>query len=320
MHQEFDPRDLEPAMPEQKPARRRLVPAVIALVALGGFGGVVYYAYRQGQSQQAGGGTPVIRADAGPVKVKPDDPGGLNVPNRDSLLLNNPPGQPGASTVERLLPPPETPLPRPEAPAVVGQLQPPSALPPAPTAPPVPPGSTPAISNPTIAAAPVAPGTSAVVPQHQLAPGAAPPPAGAPRNPVLAQAGSGGTPPSPPATSTPAKPPTQLAAAPPPPPPPPPPAPAAATPAAPPVVATGGSWKIQLASVTGEPAAAEGAWAKIKAAHPELAQLTMTLRHVEVNGKGYNRVQAGGFPDFATADKLCDSLKRKGQDCIVVGK
>ena len=57
--------------------------------------------------------TPLIRADASPVKVRPLSPGGMEVPNRDKLVYGRigdgarPPG------VERLLPPPETPLPPP---------------------------------------------------------------------------------------------------------------------------------------------------------------------------------------------------------------
>jgi len=57
---------------------------------------------------------PVVRADASPVKVRPENPGGLQVPNRDKLVYSRMQGGDAAEgSVERLLPPPETPLPRP---------------------------------------------------------------------------------------------------------------------------------------------------------------------------------------------------------------
>ena len=60
---------------------------------------------------------PLIRAADGPVKIRPENPGGLQIPNRDKLVYGR--MQSGAvpssgdSVVERLLPQPEEPLPRP---------------------------------------------------------------------------------------------------------------------------------------------------------------------------------------------------------------
>ncbi len=60
---------------------------------------------------------PTLRADITPIKVRPENPGGLQVPDRDKLVYNR--IQNGGSThtansaVERLLPPPESPLPMP---------------------------------------------------------------------------------------------------------------------------------------------------------------------------------------------------------------
>ena len=60
---------------------------------------------------------PLIRVVDGPVKVRPENPGGLQIPNRDKLVYER--MQSGASNssndsiVERLLPQPEKPLPRP---------------------------------------------------------------------------------------------------------------------------------------------------------------------------------------------------------------
>ena len=59
---------------------------------------------------------PLIRADDDPVRVRPDDPGGLDVPHRDRLVLEEP--RQTAPEEDRseaaVLPPPEEPLARPE--------------------------------------------------------------------------------------------------------------------------------------------------------------------------------------------------------------
>lgn len=60
----------------------------------------------------------VIRADISPVKIRPENPGGLQVPDRDKLVYNRIQNggteTTGQATVERLLPPPEKLLPRPK--------------------------------------------------------------------------------------------------------------------------------------------------------------------------------------------------------------
>ncbi|MFP6741226.1 MAG: SPOR domain-containing protein [Alphaproteobacteria bacterium] len=66
----------------------------------------------------SGGGTParlpLIEADEGPTKQRPEDPGGLVIPNQDKLVYEALDGAGAEETVERLLPPPEEPLPQPE--------------------------------------------------------------------------------------------------------------------------------------------------------------------------------------------------------------
>jgi hypothetical protein len=56
---------------------------------------------------------PLIKADPQPIKVKPEQPGGLVVPDRNMMIYNERPGGPPA---EKLLPPPEQPEARPAAP------------------------------------------------------------------------------------------------------------------------------------------------------------------------------------------------------------
>jgi hypothetical protein len=52
----------------------------------------------------------LLHADTRPLKIKPTDPGGMDVPDQDMMVLNPDKAKP---KVEQLLPPPETPLPRP---------------------------------------------------------------------------------------------------------------------------------------------------------------------------------------------------------------
>ena len=50
---------------------------------------------------------PLLRADERPTKVKPEQPGGMKVPDQNVSLYND---KPGAAPVEKLLPQPEQPM------------------------------------------------------------------------------------------------------------------------------------------------------------------------------------------------------------------
>ncbi len=115
----------------------------------------------------SGGGSnsvPVIQAPTTPVKVKPADPGGLQLPNQSSQLLGNT----GGSGDATLAPAPEAPNP---AGLAATPPTPPPAPTPAPAAPPVaaapPPPPPAATSVPSIPETPAAPGSgrmAAIVP------------------------------------------------------------------------------------------------------------------------------------------------------------
>ena len=139
---------------EEPPPRNRKLPAMaLTLLVMLLFAGGLWFAYTQGKRDAAGpssGSVPLIRADDRPTKVKPDQPGGMPIPDQNVTLYRDRPGNAG---VERLLPPPEQPLPRPA---------PPPTRAPAP-APPV--------------AAPL-PSPAETMPSIPLAPAAAPPGAG----------------------------------------------------------------------------------------------------------------------------------------------
>lgn len=105
--------------------------------------------------QRLGGGVPVIEADPRPFKVRPEDPGGLRVPNQSELILERPaqraqsPAQAGRPAA--VAPPAESPNIEGLRAAV---MPPPAAAPPA-AAPAAPPPPAAATAMP--AAAPTAP-------------------------------------------------------------------------------------------------------------------------------------------------------------------
>lgn len=98
----------------RRAGRGRLLTQLVVLVAVGGFAAVVWNAYNQGQSN-GDAVVPLIQADSTPSKVRPEQPGGMDVPNQDKLIYDRlTPGQTPPATIERLLPLPESPAARPE--------------------------------------------------------------------------------------------------------------------------------------------------------------------------------------------------------------
>ena len=93
--------------------RRRWPTAVLTGIVMAVFAGGLWFFYHQGVRQPApgpGGDVPLIRADDKPMKMKPDQPGGMPVPDQNVSVYDP---KPGAAPVEKLLPPPEQPMPRP---------------------------------------------------------------------------------------------------------------------------------------------------------------------------------------------------------------
>lgn len=127
-------------MPHRRGSALRIVTIVIALVAVTVFAGMIGYTYMN-RGDGAGGVAPLIKADPRPMKTAPDKPGGMVVPHQDKEIYGKL-GHEGApqqtARIERLLPPPETPMARPRPPEAPPPLEP--QIPPAPQVAP-PPGA-----------------------------------------------------------------------------------------------------------------------------------------------------------------------------------
>ncbi|AWK85121.1 SPOR domain-containing protein [Azospirillum thermophilum] len=313
--------------PAQAPNRRGLWTLGFAVVGIVAFAGTILVAYRGGDRLSADGTPPLLTADPSPAKSRPEQPGGLEVPHQDKLVyqrLNERTTQPN---IERLLPPPETPLPRP---VVTPSMPSPPPLPSAPSIGQLPPGSTATVPREQVeappagdaaasAAAAASPAPAAAAP---AAPGVKPAPAAKPAAPVQSAAL-----PSPPpggkpaAASQPAAPPAAKAPA---------PAPQAAAPqptkseqakseqTKPAAAGGSGGWRVQLASVKSETEAA-AEWKRLAGKYGgALGGLSFQVARVDLGEKGiFYRVQGGGL-DETRAKSVCAQLRSQNVGCVVV--
>jgi hypothetical protein len=306
------------------PRRKRSIwPSIAVVAAFAAFGGVIWFAYQNGRNGNGSGPPPLVKADTSPVKEKPDNPGGQEIPFQDSTVYDrlNQNGQ--KPVVEKLLPPPEMPVSRPQASAAPADaaLDPPLVD----TPPTIPhPAQQVPVTQPSLVQGAVTP--------SQGTPGAPLPDAGSPTalaplpGAIIAQAPpvphpapqakpiAVPTPSAKPTVATPA--PAKPAAAPP---------PTsiaalingagAATPA--PKQTSGGSYRLQLSAVR-SPEAVADEWARLKRRYPDLASLKSASSKIDVAGKGtFYRVEAGPLEE-AAAKTTCTRLRGQGLDCIVV--
>lgn len=284
--------------------RNRLLVLVAVVVIAGGAAWAWISSHRAPE-----GPVPVIAADTSPEKVKPEDEGGMQVPNQNVEILN---GQSSTEQTENVLPPPEQPVApptnettdqanaAPQAPAITDapKTQPaptPSATTDQSAAPSVDAPAIPSVSAPEPGQTAAAPTPVVPEPQTQQA-------APAPAEPAPATTAEKPAEPAPAAPK--AAEPTQTAAAP-------------TKPAAPTVAPTaGGGARIQLAAVKSE-ALAKSEWAKLQKAYPALlGGLTLNVEAVDRSGTKLYRIQAGPLTK-AQAKDLCTQLKAQKQACIV---
>lgn len=292
------PGELDGGDPEEGPPRRRpRLFTTLAVIA----GGLALAAGAWYVSQalikpggQSSGELPLLVADTSPVKVRPEDPGGAEIPNRDKYVYKSLEGEPSEAPVEQLLPAPEEPMAKPVD-----------------TGPPLEPLANVALeamwakpapkAEPPGQAAPTAEPPASSVEREILTPPEPPPAEGA-----AAGAGTSSADGAPvPVAEAPARAPAESASA-----------DNAALGAVEP--AAGGIW-IQLAALRDE-SAIEAEWARLVKRHPAvLGTLERRVERVDLGAKGiWYRVQAGAFSDRPSADAACRTLLGQGGSCKVV--
>jgi hypothetical protein len=263
---------------------RRLPTILLTIFAMALFAGGLWFAYVQGTrhpvASAQGDGVPLIRADQRPAKIRPDQPGGMAIPDQNVSLYNE---QPGGTGVEKLLPAAEQPMPRP-APLAKEAATPPASFGPPPGAlPPEPatsqaalPAGPPAVTS---SAAPVA-GPPAASTKSAAAKVAPPPAAKAAPQAKQAAPRAGGTAAAPAGKASPVQ--------------------------------------LRLGSLR-SPEAAREEWARLKRENPDLlGKLSAVAVRTDLGDQGiYYRIQAGSFGDGAAAEKLCSELKRRKLGCIL---
>ena len=134
----YDPLERDEPVPTSFGRRKRgglgyftLFVGGAAVIAMGVVG---VFAYKAGERRGAEGVAPTIVAGSGPEKVRPEAPGGMEVPNQDKQVFENllaRGGQAPTRADSRLRPPPEAPL-APPRPPIAEQIPPLTAPPPTP--------------------------------------------------------------------------------------------------------------------------------------------------------------------------------------------
>ena len=292
---------MEEEVPQHRPPARRFGPLRVGMVGLAVllFAGLIFYAYSWGTSDPDPGELPVIAAPSGVEKEPATNPGGMEVPYQDSMVLN--PRAEQGDDVERLLPPPEEPQPRETAQQPAGasaqstageETQPadPDAQPGAPAA-----GGQEDVATQGATTSDVIEETA--VPER-------PTPEMQEPGTLAEQQAEPEAEPAETATTEP-EPQPEVAEE-------------EATPEAPAAAATSGSFVIQLASASNRDAVA-GAWASMQQRHPEqLGNLQLHIEEADLGDRGvFYRLQAGPVSSREAADSLCAALQAQQQDCLV---
>jgi len=228
-------------------------------------------------------GLPVVEADASPLRVKPADPGGMEVDGRDASILS---GKPDGEA--KLAPPPEVPALQALKQQAEAEAAARAAAAPAPVAP------------PAEAKAPAARVAAAEAPAARVPDVKAPAAVVARAEPVaphLAEKVSLRAPAVPSVAQAPAVRPT------------------ARTPA--PQAARAGGTLVQLAAVQSEQAAM-AEWHRLERRMPDLlGGRAPTVMKVEHDGRVFYRLRTGGFASVSQAGTFCSQVKAKGGGCTI---
>ena len=276
---------------KSKKPKAVLIGVLIGVAVAAGAGWYIF-SMLSGGMDDGGSAVPLVTADKGPVKERPEEPGGMEVPNRDrkvyeSLGEKGTEGGSGSLRQETLTPPPQPKLPEPKAPEPPAQLsQAKPTLPPPPAA--TTSGGEELFEETAPPPAKVAPPAEPPPPPKELAAPASPPPAAVPPKAEPQTAAK-------PAEAAPA---TQMDAA---------------------QSALSGDYLVQLLAAR-DATAAEREWTRLSKAHNDLlGALGHVVVRADLGAKGiYFRLRTGPFADKAAASALCESLKKRSQGCLVV--
>lgn len=273
---------------------RRVLMVTAGLAVLGVLGAVLWSTWPDSSSDEtADASVPIIRADTEAYKVKPDEPGGMAVPNQDSTIFNTLKGEQATNQakVENLYEDTETPVRKEEVFTASEAPEEPAATTPAPDA--------------AKDVASKMPSFSDVKVNEYAAPEPTPAPADVTAVPPMdtrTSAAEG-------IEAEPVKPETPAAA------------PAkteelsaksadAIQPAA------GGNFYVQLASVKSE-ADAKAQWPKFQAQYSALSDLPLRVQRADLAKGTYYRVQGGPITE-SDARKVCSSINgQKAGSCVV---
>ena len=99
----------DPASVERKKGGKPWLAIAFVLIVMPAFGALIWYAYSWSEGGVDLATLPVIVAQDDPIKVKPENEGGMEVPYQDKLILNQMAEAGDARAVEHLLEAPEAP-------------------------------------------------------------------------------------------------------------------------------------------------------------------------------------------------------------------
>ena len=291
---EFDDETYQMARDLKQRKKSRVLPVLTSIVALTVFGAVVWYAYNWNQGQISPEDLPVIVANAGPIKERPADEGGLEIPYRDRAVMNDGLDGEAAETVEHLLPPPEEPAmvqPSTEPNESSGEQTAMAAA----TAT----DGDAATANETATTADEAATTETVAEAPSVAapqPAEATADAGESAAATTSQAATESSETTAAATTQAAEKPKPETTA---------------------QVPTDSGYFLQLASVQ-DRSNVESEWKRLQKMFPALlGDMSLQIEEALVNGKTFFRLKTGPFPNRATAEDVCAQLKTKNQACLL---
>jgi cell division protein FtsN len=288
----------------QPPPRNRFrgFSLLFVLALVGGFSWLTWYAYKAGTAPTAAEDVPLVKSDGTPLRVKPQEPGGMEIPHRDKTVYeaitrsNTTPLATPLVTPEKIVPASEEPAPAlstseremaearqkllaniTQPAATKTELLTATADPETPAKP---------LSEPVLeplphkAEAPAQPSASVATPAMEKTPAA---PTATPAAPIVAEA---------------------------------------VAPKAPlPKAASKTGVRMQLGAFKSA-AEAEGVWAKLKRQHAELlGSQQITIEKADLGAKGtFYRLQLVNLPNDAEAQSLCKKLEARKQGCFLVKK